>query len=415
MLLNKILLVINIFFLQSYLIRFHIGSYPTNLQEVLIVLNLLAFFHALPFKKIFTAISKHRVITEFLGLTMLFAIGLSDGIGAGNFLAINHIGNNLDFIRYLKFLFFALTLSFIFLETFEKENQRLAALRIMGVGAIFFGIFSIIYNLLGFNVALDLRLLGPLDAAVYLAYYLTPFFLFFIIQFLENHKQKSNFFYAIILGLLILATRSMGAIGGSLAIIFFYFLKRNHLLKSVVSKIFLAIFSIIIIATIFYTKILPTIQTNYSSLDERGEIWLTSAELLKDSKTIFFGLGLGQFEHHYIQNVDRVLGHAPLDYHVIQPHNIFLLFIFNYGILGLILILFCIYKAIQNLINFKQNINIKILSSFILLYFFLHGLIDTPFFKNDMLILLVIFLELAVQSTQVPKLRPLKHYRDRRI
>lgn len=403
MLLNKILLVINLFFLQSYLVRFHIGSYPTNLQEVLIILNLAAFFYAMPFKKIFTAISKHWVITGFLGLTMLFAIGLSD-----------HIGNNLDFIRHLKFLFFALTLSFIFLETFEKENQKLAALRIMGIGAIFFGIFSVMYNLLGFNVAHDSRLLGPLDAAVYLAYYLVPFFLFFIIQFFENTKRKSNFFYAAILGLLILATQSMGAIGGSLAILFFYFLKRNHLLKSTISKIFLGIFSVAIVAIIFYTKILPTIQTNYSSLDERGEIWLTSAELLKDTKTVFFGLGLGQFEHYYIQNVDKVLGHAPLDYYVIQPHNIFLLFIFNYGILGLIFILLCIYKTIQNLINFKQNSDIKTLSSFILLYFFLHGLIDTPFFKNDMLILLVIFLELAL-SPQDRRLKPLKHYRGRRI
>lgn len=404
MLLNKILLVINLFFLESYLIRFHIGPYPTNLQEVLIILNLATFFYATPFKKIFTAISKHWVITGFLVLTMLFGIGLNDTLG-----------NNLDFIRHLKFLFFALTLSFIFLETFEKENQRLAALRIMGVGAIFFGIFSVIYNLLGFNVAHDSRLLGPLDAAVYLAYYFVPFFLFFIIQFFENIKQKSNFFYAIILGLLILATQSMGAIGGSLAVLFFYFLKRNHLLKTTLSKIFLATFSIAIITTIFYIKILPTIQTNYSSLDERGEIWLTSMELLKNPKTIFFGLGPGQFEYHYIQNVDKVLGRAPLDYYVIQPHNIFLLFIFNYGILGLIFILFCIYKTIQNLINFKQNPDIKILSSFILLYFFLHGMIDTPFFKNDMLILLIIFLELAMTPTQVPRLKPLKHYRDRQI
>ena len=154
------------------------------------------------------------------------------------------------------------------------------------------------------------------------------------------------------------------------------------------------------LGTIFYTKILPTIQTDYSSLDERGEIWKISAELLEDPDTELFGLGYGQFQYHYETNVAEILQRQPLDYYVLQPHNIFLLFTFNFGVVGLIFILFCLGKMINRLIHSKKYTNLTITSLFILGYFFIHGLIDSPFFKNDMLILLLLFMELSLISNQ---------------
>jgi len=306
----------------------------------------------------------------------------------------------LDTIRHFKFLFFASILSFIFLETFKKEKERHAGLRIMGIGAIAFGLFSGLYNLLGYNVTHDLRLLGPLDAAVYLAFYLTPFFIYFTIKAFEN-RRKSNIIYALILAGLLIATRSMGAIGGSLVVILFYLFRRSNLkiLKSRLNKILLAIVTIAILGTIFYSKVLPTLDTQYSSLDERGQIWLTSIELLKEPKTIATGLGFGQFQQHYFDNVKEVLGHEPLDYYVLQPHNIFLLFIFHFGILGLVLLLMIIHKSLIKLLEFKK-IDSSVIASFILFYFFVHGMIDTPLFKNDLLILLLLFAELSLVKTR---------------
>jgi O-antigen ligase len=251
---------------------------------------------------------------------------------------------------------------------------------------------------LGINVAHDLRLLGPLDAAVYLAYYMTPFFILFAIEFIKT-KQKSQLIFAITLALLILATKSMGAIGGSFLIILIYLIKNGRLLKTKRSKILTTLAILAVVGVIFYTKVLPTIQTKWSSLNERGEIWATSMELLKNPKTALLGVGLGQFEYQYIENVNAVLGRQPLDYYVIQPHNIFLLFIFHYGILGFLLTCYLIYKTAKISLEpeksprpsrFQQEM------AFIFLYFLTHGLIDTPFFKNDMLILLFIFMESAI-------------------
>lgn len=388
---NRLLLYINLFFLESYLIRFKIGNFPINLQEVLIGLQCLAFLFV-PIKNL----KKHWIILCLAGLTIISTI-------------LVPIENRLDFIRHTKFLIIACVLTFIFVETFKKDEERLKAFRVAGIGAMIFGLFSVIYNLLGYNVTHDYRLLGPLDAAVYLGYYLTPFFIFFTIEFFKNTKIKSNLLYAIALGILMLATVSMGSLAGSLVVILLYLFKTNDnkMLKSKTAKIVITTICLLVAGTIFYLKILPTIQTNYSSLNEREQIWSTSINLLKTPKNLLLGVGVGQFQEQYFQHVKAFLGHEPLDYYVLQPHNIFLLFIFQFGILGLVFLIFCIKKNLQNIFSWEkdQPFDFQLLANFLLLYFFIHGLIDTPFFKNDLLIILVLLMELSLLKTSSKTLK----------
>jgi hypothetical protein len=148
---------------------------------------------------------------------------------------------------------------------------------------------------------------------------------------------------------------------------------------------------------ITWTKIIPAVTSSYSSLDERGEIWKVSMELLKQPRNIMFGLGLGQFQNQYESLADSVLGRPPLDYYVLQPHNIFLLFIFNFGLIGVIFLVFFIQKSFSNSSR---------ISTWIFWYFVLHGLIDTPFFKNDLFFLFILFLSLSLfsNSSKAPPL-----------
>lgn len=385
------LLAINFFFLQSYLIRFQIGPYPSNLQEILITINaalcLIVFISKGKTSEFLSKIKKHWIILSLILLTLI------------SYLTVKPV-DNLDFYRHIKFLFFGSVLGLTLLEGAGNNENIKKIIKIGGLGAIIFGIFSVVYNLIGYNVTHDLRLIGPMDAAVYLAYYLVPFFIFFSIEFLNNTKDKSSLINAIILGILILATRSMGAIGGSFIVMMIYILKQTNLtfFKSRSGKTILIATGVIILSAIFYTKILPTIQTNYSSLSERGEIWKTALYLLKDPKNLIFGVGFGQFQTHYFGAVVTVLGHQPLDFFVLQPHNIFLLFTLNYGLLGLVFITLLLFKTLQRINNLQkaQSSEIQTISLFILLYFFIHGLIDTPIFKNDLLSLFIIFAEIAL-------------------
>lgn len=388
---NIYLLSLNFFFLQSYLIRFQLGSYPTNLQEILIGLSAISFFFAaIKSKSLIQTIKNlrlHWVIMSFILLTLASILFVT-------------FDKNLDFLRHAKFLFFGIVLTLIFLETLPKSEEKKKVLRIAGLGAAIFGIFSVIYNLLGYNVAHDLRLLGPLDAAVYLAYYFTPFFLFFSMEYLENPKSRASLVLAIILGLLVLSTRSMGAIGGSFIVLLAFVIKKNNVqfFRTKIGKTTLAAAGIIVVGLIFYTKILPTLQTDYSSLTERGEIWETSIELLKEPKNAIFGIGLGQFQPRYFGTVYNVLDHTPLDFFVLQPHNIFLLFILNFGLLGLGFLLLLIVKTTKKILTLdkRKSLDISAMAAFIILYFVIHGMIDTPFFKNDLMILFILFLEIGL-------------------
>jgi O-antigen ligase len=381
---NKILLFINLFFLQAYLFRFSLWSYPTNLQEILMFLQIVVFVGTTPLKQTFLALRRHFVLLTFVLLTLISLIFVP-------------IENQLDLIRHGKFLFFALVLSFIFIETFKTTEERHLAMKVMGGGAVVFGLFSLIYNLLGQNVAHDNRLLGPLDSAVYMAFYLTPFFIYFCIRGLENLKDKFSIFCSIVLAILILGTKSMGAVGGILAVMMFYFFKRQQLgiFKYKLTKILAGFFVILGLVAIFYMKILPAIQTNYSSLDERGEIWETSVEMLKNPRTLAFGVGFGQFQYQYENLVKSVLVRNPLSYIVLQPHNIFLLFLMQYGVLGLIFILSIIFVLIKNLLYFNGKPSFQNICGFMLLYFFVHGMIDTPFFKNDLMIIFILLISLS--------------------
>jgi O-antigen ligase len=375
---NKKLLYLNLFLLQSYLIRFEVLGYPSNLQEILIGLNLFAFLYSNSFKKIKEIFKRHFFIWAIIGLT-----GLS--------LLTSEIINNIDLIRNLKFTFFSIILALVFLETFKSKTERKKGITILGLGALCFGLFALIYNLLGFNLTHDLRLNGPLDSAVYLAFYLSPFFIYFTTQAIDKISKK-HITYATILGLLIIGTQSMGAIGAcTLTTLLYLFLKKKKsVLNNKIVKISTLAIALTVSIVIFYSKVLPTIQTNYSSLDERGEIWLTTAHQFKDPQKLFFGFGLGQFQEIYQENAYSVLKKHPQDYNNQHPHNIFLAFLTQYGILGLALITYIAYLT-------SKKLKTPDPVTMIIIYFFIHGLIDSPYFKNDITFLMIIFIEIGLR------------------
>ncbi len=341
----KTLLFINLFFLQSYLIRFKIGGFPTNLQEILIGINLLPLFILILKKEIHLKFPK--ILTIFL---ILFITGsLSATIFDLKF-----------FLSYWKFFIFASALVFIFIHTLENEEEKEEGLKYYSLGVIAFGIFSIIYNLSGKNVTFDHRLTGPLESAIFLAVYTTPALIFNFTKYINTLKKtyfKNKYLIiTILLSIILILTKSMGAIIAIFGVAFIFLLKKYGR-RIFDTKIKIAVLSILIIAlssVVFYTKILPTLNTTWSSLDERNEILMTSKLLLKEPRNIIFGLGLGQFQHHYEQNVEQAINNKPLSMEVPHPHNLLLSLLFNFGITGLIAgIAFFIYSTYL-LINKKQ-------------------------------------------------------------
>ena len=375
------LLAFNLFFLQAYLVRFS----STNLQEFLILANFFVLLWVMSFREFFKALFRHRILLTLLLLSLLAFVCLP-------------LLDLLTALRFIKFLVFGSLLSFIFLETYKSDQERWKGLAWLSYGALAFGLFSLAYNLLGFNVMLDCRLAGPLDSAVYLAFYLVPALLYFAFDVLQTPRNFKKWIPFFLTGGLLLATRSFGAVGGVFLVLSLYVLRhvRFAFVKTMWFKVLALILGGLFLVGAFYVKILPTLRTDYSSLDERGEIWETSVAILKEPQAFFFGVGLGQFQIQYEQSVAEVLGREPLDYYVLQPHNFFLLFMMNYGLLGFVFVVYLMGLTFWGVFQKEPGDRVEVFALYVLLYFFVHGFIDTPFFKNDLLFLFLLFLELGL-------------------
>jgi O-antigen ligase len=121
--------------------------------------------------------------------------------------------------------------------------------------------------------------------------------------------------------------------------------------------------------------------TDGDTLQIRYFIWSGTVNLLKDH--FIFGAGLNGFKTLYSNQYRPVQYQEQFQY----PHNILLTFWTEVGLLGLfsfLLLVVSMYGTlIRNLVKSKQPIFGAALLS-ILSYWMLHGMVDVPYFKNDL-------------------------------
>lgn len=365
---KKLLLILGLA-IQTYLIKIPLGDFSINLFEILVFLTAVPFVWHQGLKNLF----KYKILNGFLFL-LIFAS------------TVALLSSSLDtqmLFRHLRYSFVALVFVFILVETFKSTIDRMKFMDVASIGAALFLLLSIILNLAGYNVAYDNRLLGPLDSAVYMAFYLSPFLIY---QASILHSQSKKVYWRVglvlFLGLGILLTRSFGAVF-ALAIVLGVFLLKLKLATLKRYWPLIMIMSFVLLYFLYQVKIAPYFLEGTSSLGERFEIWLGASELLSRINHFFFGVGLGQFQPWYEINIDQILGHSPEDYMVLQPHNIFLLAWVQFGLLGFLALVYVFVDSIRKFF-FKE----KMEESWVflcLLYFFLHGFIDSPIYKNDLL------------------------------
>jgi putative inorganic carbon (HCO3(-)) transporter len=125
-----------------------------------------------------------------------------------------------------------------------------------------------------------------------------------------------------------------------------------------------------------------------NSLQTRIQIWTNSLRLLALHPIL--GTGLADFRGDYQIFIDNLPPkEQPIERQVLRPHNLYLDFWLETGILGLIaflwLILIFYQQTLSSYFN-KQNL-LTIPASAAMLAILLHALVDTPYFKNDLSLL----------------------------
>ncbi len=244
--------------------------------------------------------------------------------------------------------------------------------------------------------------LSPNAVGLYLGP-IVPLILFLILHYRKNNhtsppKTISPYLLislSLISTLVILLTKSLGTFTALVlgTVLFTYLIghKKIALIATLITIAFIAAYFLL------PTSYFP--QQKSQSLTNRLTLWSYSWNYLTQSpKNFLFGTGIRQFfrkiqkPHYDVKKMERL----------IYPHNIFLNFWTEIGLVGMCSFVVICYLLFVICYKIYQHSDKLLSASLItaLTIIILHGLIDVPYFKNDLAMLFWILAAIVISSHQ---------------
>ncbi len=354
---DKILIKLIILALPFYFIRFSIGPIPTTLFEVLVYV----VFLILLFGKKISWPKNSKIITPaliFVGAGLLGAFvdpNLADGLGLW------------------KAFFFDGFLIFLMIVSSREEEDYAPIL-------FYSGVLVSLLCLLIFYVSggttdgriLDLDRLSP----NYLAMFLTPLL---AIGMYEVYRKRTlaNIIGSFVIAFALVLTQSRGALvglaGALIGAIYFYLSKRKVSYKNWALLGMIVVF--IVGGYLVFKPDWSDHARKSTSSNIRYYIWTTSLEVIGKSPVL--GVGISNYQNYFsTMTSDRVNYPEFISPQALTAHNIYLQFLATTGLVGLIAFIYLLIKS-----KFIRKNGAIGLAIFALLAY---GLVDTPFFRNDL-------------------------------
>jgi O-antigen ligase len=376
--------------LPAYLLRFKIFNLPTTVLEIFIFILIFAWI--LKNKEKILRINPHQILGIWFWPILIWFLA--------TILAIIISPNPILAFGYWR-AFILEPLVFFYILQFEYQNHNSKIFSYLFYGIIVSLAITSIYSLIQFLTNINLpapwntawntrRSTGFFGYPNGLSLFLTPFIITVLAYFLEFKKQikkQHQYLFLIIIIISSLALLSSKSIGAFLAllissIILFInhrFTKKIGIIIALVS----VLFSFFAGYKIFHTELHPqTIEQRFTSEKKwsslvRLIIWQESWQIVKHHPLL--GTGLRSYKTsvkpYHQKKWLEIFPH---------PHNLFLMIWIEIGLLGLLsFILICLVWIKQkNNLNLHQTIQI----SSPLIAILIHGLVDLPYFKNDLAI-----------------------------
>ncbi len=282
---------------------------------------------------------------------------------------------------------------YIFLQ--NEKNKKLFIGLLLVLAAVF-SIYAILqyFTLLGLpsqwwgNANEPKRALSVFEYPNAFALYLAPL-LAFLLPFVFNaDSAKKNLLklsaFAIGLAGLILSMSRGGWAGLFIAALAFIFFQKNkNITRMVLAGIFIIAAVVLIIPNLRYRVLLPFVGEK--STVSRFSLWHTADKMIKSSPVL--GKGLYGFKSDFnLFNTDPNL--ASLNY----PHNIFLNFWVETGLLGMLSFL---YISFYFFIKSDKKNPYGLGVALFLIAIYIHGLVDAPYLKNDLALIFWVVLATA--------------------
>lgn len=360
-----------VFCLPLYLVRFKIFSIPTTALELLIYGLFVLWLIKGGYKNLQKIIKDNKgliwpIILILIGVTISTIFSWDLRVSAGIWKAW--------FVDPLMFFI-------VFISTIKKDDLK-NVFKALILSGFVVSIISLVYLIQG-NLNFQGRLQGIYDSPNFLSMYLAPILIISLAKIIKKiylparrTSWQTNLFIILSCLLLIVVlffTKSFGAwmgILGALALgLFTNWTYRTD--KSYMSYLLVLIF--LIFAIVF---VLGMIKINslegLRSFDARFVIWQKAWQVFKQYPLI--GIGPGTFQDYF-----------PLypKWGVPQPHNLFLAFLLQTGIIGFIGFIWLILYFFKNSIKlFTTQYSLLIIT--IMSYILIHGLVDTTYWKNDL-------------------------------
>lgn len=376
-----------LFCLPFYFIKFKYNWISLNVIEILIIVLFLVW--------VFSKSKKYLILdTQYLIPVLLIFIGLLLSLVANkNY----YVGFGIIKGWFILPIIFAI----IFYDNLKKDEKlldwSLTALFCSGVFVSVEGIYYWISGLLTYDGRLTVFYNSPNQLAMFLA---VPFLVGLLFAFKEKELNK-KILYALgflLVGLNLYFTFSYGAwlaAGVSLGVVFWLIYNEFWKKKIVVLLIILLV---VFLTGAAYGKLTSIERKGLrSSLTSRMMIWKSAGLMIKNNP--FFGIGPGNFQEKYLEYQKYFPPY--LEWAVPQPHNLFLAFWLESGLAGLFGFVFLLVQFFRD--NKKAIGNNRLYGSLclaLMLYFLIHGLVDTTYWRNDMAMIfwMVIVVNLSLVS-----------------
>jgi O-antigen ligase len=387
-----------------YVIRFQIFGIPTNVLEIAIGLVFIVFlFKFRDYKSLFKLDnywnSKSLVFGSLLALASL-------GV-----LVSEELRSSLGIWK----AYFVLPILLICVLSKIQSKYYLSLIRGIigsGVGVAIITIAQVVVlGLDGSFRPTALYALG-LDPAVsqggfanYIAMYLVPIFVLSLSR--RNIPVELRRFVVTVLLIGIISTQSYVGIFALVGVFIVWILTRifishknkQELITAPVLRKYLIPISIALIIGVslfglwqFNTPKFQSLldMNNRNSITTRIQIWDTAITMIKDNTIL--GIGLADFQRVYSETIPEKY-FPPYEWLVPEPHNLYFAFWLHLGLVGIIWLIYVLRYTILKLIEaVKSNQWEAYWLSLSLLSIYLYGILDTPFWKNDLALLFLVIL-----------------------
>ncbi len=400
--------------LPSYLIRTKIWFMPTTMLELSIYAVFLVWLLKYGFSRIYHGLTQknHARFLMFYRTSYLIPIIL---LFIACIISVYISSDRQIALGVFKAWFIVpLILFFLILQLIKTKKQILMIIWSLLLSASVLSIYGIIEKIFGFGLPTSGRVNSVFIPANYLSLYIGPIICLAIGMLVLKYDKKiktSCVSYLIPLLLLVICiialflTRSYGGwfgVGAGLGFIFF-FLKFK---RKWIYLILVGVIALTFIALDFQTpkfRCAVGLDESCGSFYSRIGIWKVSWQMIKEHPISGIGLAFEPVYRQYIKLSSFKLA-PPL---ASQPHNLYLAFWAETGILGLIAFLWILVFFFKSLIFkkhpsfFTRSLSVGLSSAMVCVL--VHGLVDVPYWKNDLSCLFWVIVGIGILISRLNK------------